>query len=410
MNTVGIISEYNPFHNGHLHHLNEIKSLFNQDVRIICLLSSNYVQRGEPALVDKYTRADMAISNGADMVLEYPALFCCTSAEAYADNAVYILNNIGIIDYISYGSKSFDNDSVRKISAILANETKDYKVLLKNELSKGLSFPKAREKALSRFFLRTQDESELITKTLKSSNDILAIEYEKALLRQKSSIITIPVERIGSDYNDPDLKECYSSATAIRKSILSTPESVSFIKSNVPYATLEILKEYSKNMSYGSINIFEDIIFYSLISKKDCDIKKYPLVNEGIENLLKRTINSSRSIEEFIQSCTTKRYPSTRIQRLLIHIMLGADKDIYGLFKRPEYVRVLACKDKSLLSHISVNSKLPIITSLKKSYNNADQKIRTLIEFENKACDIYNMICLKDKCQYTNEFSVKPKI
>ncbi|MFA5340984.1 MAG: nucleotidyltransferase family protein, partial [Clostridia bacterium] len=256
MNIVGIISEYNPFHNGHLHHINEIKALFKNNVIIICLLSSNFVQRGEPALVDKYARADMAISNGADMVLEYPTLFCCASAEAYADNAIYIFNNIGIIDCISYGSKSFENNDVKKISEILANETEHFKEILKHELAKGISFPKARENALSHFFMTLNDESESIAKTLKSSNDILAIEYEKALIRQKSKILTIPIERIGSDYNDPNLSERYSSATAIRKSILSHTDNISCISDNVPSSTHDILKNYSENMKFGYLDAF----------------------------------------------------------------------------------------------------------------------------------------------------------
>lgn len=410
MNIVGIISEYNPFHNGHLHQINEIKKLFHNDVIIICLLSSNFVQRGEPALTDKYTRADMAISNGAGIVLEYPSLFCCTSAEAYADNAVYILNNIGIIDYICYGSKASDNDNVKKISSALAEESDDYKDILKSELSKGVSFPKARANALVSLMNDCDMENNRLSETLKSSNDILAIEYEKALIRQKSALFTIPIERIGSDYNDQSLKETFSSATAIRKQLLSNPEDIQSLEENIPLSTMEILKNYTKIKNYGSMDLFNDLILYSIISKSNKEIRNFPLVNEGIENLLKKNVHSSRSVFDFVQSCINKRYPATRIQRLLIHMLLGADKDIYSRFKRPGYVRILACADKYLLSQISQKSKLPIFTSLKKSYNVSDLNVKTLIEFENKACDIYNMVCLKDKSDYCSEFSIKPKI
>lgn len=410
MNIVGIISEYNPFHNGHLHQINEIKKIFKNNVMIICLLSSNFVQRGEPAFADKYARADMAILNGADMVLEYPSLFCCSSAETYADNAVYILNKIGIINYICYGSKSFDNDNVKRLSSFLADESIDYKKILKTELSKGVSYAKARENALVSFFNSSETDIKNLTETLKSSNDILAIEYEKALLRQKSDLSTIPIERIGCDYNDPDLKEAFSSATAIRKSLLTYPKIFKSIEKNIPYSTKNILESYSEIKHFGSIDLFEELIFYSIASKNTNEIRNFPLVNEGIENLLKKNVFSSGTINEFIQSSINKRYPVTRIQRLLIHILLGMDKCICTRFRRPGYIRILACTDKSLLSLISLKSELPVFTSLKKSYDASDLNLKTLIEFENKACDIYNMVCLKNKSDYCSEFSIKPKI
>ncbi len=409
MNIVGIISEYNPFHNGHLHQITEIKKLFKNNIKVICLLSSDFVQRGEPALLDKYARAQMAISNGADMVLEYPTLFCCASAESYADNAVYILNNIGIIDYISYGFKSSDNDNVKKISSLLAYESNEYKEILKAELSKGLSFPKARQHALIKLLNKSDTDIYKLSETLKSSNDILAIEYEKALIRQKSDILTVPIERTGSDYNDPYMKENFSSATAIRKYLLS--EKVinnKDLADNLPPSTLKILEDYSEVKHFGSMYLFENLIFYSVISKSNDELKKYPLVNEGIENLLKKNVFSCSSVNDFINTCVNKRYPATRIQRLLIHILLGMNKGITYKYKRPGYIRVLACRNKSLLSLISSKSSLPVITSLKKSYDDFDSDLKTLIEFENKACDIYNIVCLKDKSQYLNEFSVKP--
>ena len=409
MNIVGIISEYNPFHNGHLHQITEIKKLFKNNVAVICLLSSDFVQRGEPALLDKYARARMAISNGADMVLEYPTLFCCATAEAYADNAVYILNNIGIVDYISYGCKSSDIDCVKKISSLLAYESNEYKEILKAELSKGLSFPKARQHALIKLLNKSDTDIYKLSETLKSSNDILAIEYEKALIRQKSNILTVPIERTGSDYNDPCMKENFSSATAIRKYLLSK-EFINnkVLADNLPRSTLKILEDYSKVKHFGSMDLFEDLIIYSVVSRSEKQLKKFPLVNEGMENLLKKNVFSGNSVNDFINACVNKRYPATRIQRLLIHILLGADKSISGKYKRPGYVRVLACRDKSLLSMLSSKSSLPVITSLKKSYDDSDLNLKTLIEFENAACDIYNAVCLKDKSHYCNEFSVKP--
>jgi len=410
MNIVGIICEYNPLHNGHKHQIDEIKALFKNDALIVCLLSSNYVQRGEPALVDKYARADMAIESGADMVLEYPTLFCCTSAEAYAQNAIYLLNSIGIIDYISYGSKSVDSNNVKSISSILANEPSQYKIMLKDELSRGLSFPKARENALSEYLENKGYNINSYRQTLQSSNDILAIEYEKALIRQKSQIKTIPIKRVGSDYNDDSLCDTFSSATAIRKTLSENNGYLTKISEQIPITTKRILKEYKKYKCFANIELFKDIISYSIIEKDASELCLYPLVNEGIENLLQKYVTSSSSISTFIDSCVTKRYPSTRIQRLLMHIMLGANKGLYSKYKKPEYIRVLASKNKNLLSLLSNTSNLPVVTSLKKSYDSFDLNKKGLIEFENKACDIYNHVVLKDKNNYKSEFSIKTKI
>ncbi|HXK72823.1 MAG TPA: nucleotidyltransferase family protein [Clostridia bacterium] len=410
MNIVGIICEYNPLHNGHKHQIDEIKALFKNDALIVCLLSSNYVQRGEPALVDKYARADMAIESGADMVLEYPTLFCCTSAEAYAQNAIYLLNSIGIIDYISYGSKSVDSNNVKSISSILANEPSQYKIMLKDELSRGLSFPKARENALSEYLENKGYNINSYRQTLQSSNDILAIEYEKALIRQKSQIKTIPIKRVGSDYNDDSLCDTFSSATAIRKTLSENNGYLTKISEQIPITTKRILKEYKKYKCFANIELFKDIISYSIMEKDANELCLYPLVNEGIENLLQKYVTSSSSISTFIDSCVTKRYPSTRIQRLLMHIMLGANKGLYSKYKKPEYIRVLASKNKNLLSLLSNTSNLPVVTSLKKSYDSFDLNKKGLIEFENKACDIYNHVVLKDKNNYKSEFSIKTKI
>lgn len=410
MNIVGIISEYNPLHNGHKHQIDAIKALFNNDVYIISLLSSNFVQRGEPAIVDKYARADMAIKCGVDMVLEYPTLFCCASAEAYAQNAIYIFKNTNITRYLCYGSKSTESQYVKIISEYLAFEPEEYKTALKQELDKGISFPKARENALACCLSKQGLEEQAIRNTLKSSNDILAIEYEKAIIRQNAKIETIPIKRIGSDYNDTELIEGFSSATAIRSHLLSTNECFDTISDHVPNSTLEILKVYSLNKRLADMELFKDIITYSILQKDKTNLKRFPLVNEGLENLLKKHINNHNTIASFIDTCMAKRYPSTRIQRLLIHIILGANIDICYKYKKPEYIRILACNDKTLLTYISNNSSLPIVTSLKKAYKSFDLHKKGLVDLENKACDIYNLICLKDSSTYINEFSVKTKI
>ena len=213
MNKVlGIIAEYNPFHNGHLYHINESKKAVNADYTI-AIMSGNFVQRGDTSLVDKWSKAEMALKNGIDLVIELPLLYSISSAENFAEGSIKILNSLNLVDYLSFGSELCDVNILNEFANVLYYEPKEFVSILNHELSKGFSFPKARENALLMYL----NDIRKYANILSSPNNILAIEYLKALKKYKSSIVPVSIYRKKVDYNSTEIVDNFASATAIRK-------------------------------------------------------------------------------------------------------------------------------------------------------------------------------------------------
>ena len=212
-NVLGIISEYNPFHNGHMHHLQECKKNTKCD-GVICIMSGNFMQRGGPAIIDKWKRAQMAIENGVDLVIELPTYYAVSSAEFFAYGSVSILNSLEIVNNLFFGSECGDIKSLTKIAQTLVEEPWEFKEILKRNINSGLTFAKARELALIEF---TNDN--YIENIISSSNNILGIEYIKAILKLNSPIVPFTLKREGSSYNDKLLSTSFSSATSIREAL-----------------------------------------------------------------------------------------------------------------------------------------------------------------------------------------------
>ena len=208
---LGIVAEYNPFHNGHLYQLNYSKKITNSKYSV-AVISGNFTQRGSTSLIDKWSKAEMAIKNGIDLIIELPLLYSISSAENFADGAIKILNSLGIVDYISFGTESGDISSLKTISDILVSEPEKYKSFLTAELNMGLSFPKARANALSMYL----HNSKVNANILSSPNNILGVEYLKALKKYNSSIIPLTLKRTSVDYNETTYKNNIASSTAIR--------------------------------------------------------------------------------------------------------------------------------------------------------------------------------------------------
>ena len=234
-NVLGIISEYNPFHNGHLYHLIESKRITHSDYSI-AIMSGNFTQRGEVSIIDKWSKAQMAIENGIDLVIELPTLYAISSAENFASGAIKILDSLGIVDYISFGSESNDISILQDIASVLCSEPNEYKTLLSHELSKGESFPKAREKALMMYLNNVRR----FANVLSSPNNILGIEYLKALKNQNSHIEPITIKRKDSNYNDNTISASskFSSATAIRNACFR--RNLDVLKNVMPKSSCEI--------------------------------------------------------------------------------------------------------------------------------------------------------------------------
>ena len=394
-NVVGIIGEYNPFHNGHKYHLEKSKQEVHADY-VVSIISGNFVQRGNVSLLDKWSKADMALTNGVDLVIELPTIYSISSAENFAYGAVKILNSLNIVNYISFGSESCDIDVLEKCADILYKQPSEFVSLLKHELSTGLSFPKARENALLMYL----NDIRKYANVLSSPNNILAIEYMKALKKLKSKIKPISIKRINVGYNDLDTKNNFASATAIREKIINNkPAGLSKLMPPNSYRIL--YNSIQKGHYVKDITTFEKEIIYTLRKMTLKEIADLPDVSEGLEHNIKNAANSCNTIEEFMNIIKTKRYTNTRIQRILLYALLGiTKKDMQDSFNAQPYIRVLGFneKGKALLSAISrANPKLNIVTSVKKYMDSNPNKVLTnMINTDINATNIYTLGYEKD--------------
>lgn len=385
---LGIVSEYNPFHNGHLMHLQKSKELTHTDFTI-AVMSGNFVQRGDTSIVDKWTKAEMALKSGVDLVIELPTLYAISSAENFADGAIKILNSLGIVDYVSFGSEIGEITPLDDVASVLYKEPKEFSSLITRQLRSGLSYPKARELAIQMYF----GSSQKYTDVLENPNNILGIEYLKSLKRLKSPITPITLKRKYSDYNSNDIKSGIASATAIR-TMLQKEKNIHYV---VPYETYEILEEKKK---YGqiipSLSIFSKEIIYTLRKMTLSEIAALPDVSEGLENKIKAAANTSNNLEELILKIKSKRYTQSRIQRILLYALLNiSEKDIAMSKKQMPYIRVLGFNKngKKIISAIAnQNPKLQIIVSVKKFMeNNTDKHLHTMISKDIFATNVYTL-------------------
>ncbi|MCI1967134.1 nucleotidyltransferase [Clostridium luticellarii] len=369
MNIAGIIAEYNPFHNGHRYHIEKMKSMTGCS-GVIAAVSGNFVQRGAPSIIDKWTKTYMALQNGVDLVLEIPVLYSLSSAEFFAFGAVSLLENLGVVKKLCFGSECGNIQLLESIGSILCQEPYEFKINLKKNLSEGLSYPHARSNALMEFF-HHNDNSEFkdydLRKILSSPNNILAIEYCKSLLKLKSSIIPLCIKRIGSSYNSLEMKNNFSSASSIRN-FIKNEGNFDDLENNLPPSVFSILKKLQDS---GYNFTFEDSLVpylkYKYFFYKG-NFKYLPDVSEGIENRIFDAIKNNCSYKDIVEASKTKRYAYSRISRILCQFFLGFEKlDTGSLRKNPcPYARVLGFNStgKKILREVKKNSSLPIYTKI----------------------------------------------
>ncbi|WIF94603.1 nucleotidyltransferase [Caminicella sporogenes] len=395
MKILGIIAEYNPFHNGHKYHLNKSLKITGA-THTIAVMSGNFLQRGEPALFDKWERAKMCIKEGLDLVIELPTIYACNSAEFFAKGSISILNSLNIVDYICFGSESGKIENLKNIADILCDEPKEYKLLLKKYLNTGITFPKARELALKEY-LKQFSILNMKEDVLNSPNNILAIEYLKALKQLNSSIKPITIERIKADYNSDKFYENICSATAIRKFLLNNLDKIDTLKNVIPENSFEILIDnILKSKGPIFIHDLEQIIFYKLRTASPNDLKQIHDINEGLENRLKKACLISNSLKELIDNIKTKRYALTRIQRILINSLINITKSDIELIKKdfqPKYLRILGFSKKGtdIIKMIKKSCDIPIITNLKQYYPQ-DKIAKRILEIDIISSDIYSLL------------------
>lgn len=387
---LGIIAEYNPFHNGHLYHLENSKKLTGCDYTI-SIMSGNFTERGSTSLIDKWEKTKIALSNGIDLVIELPVLYSISSAENFADGAIKILDSLGIVDYLSFGTETSDINTLNKIADVLYFEPKEYKAILSHELKKGLSFPKARENALLMYLNDIRTYSNILS----SPNNILGIEYLKALKKYKSNIKPISISRYESEYNSNSFSNNIASATAIRHLIKN--KSFDIIKNLVPSETYSILMENIRNGHIVlDLNVFEKEIIYVLRKMSAEEIANLPDVSEGLEFSIKNAANLCNNIIEFLNIVKSKRYTQTRIQRILLYALLGITKKDMEISKNTlPYIRILGFneKGKNLISEISKkNPRLKLITSVKKfTDTNKNKDLKRLLDIDIFSTNVYTI-------------------
>jgi len=403
MNILGLIVEYNPFHNGHLYHLTKSLEITNA-THSVAIMSGNFLQRGEPALFDKYTRAEIAVKNGVDLVIELPTMFACQSAELFAHGAVTTLNSLNCINSICFGSEEGNVDILYTISKILVDEPDEFKDFLRSYLDEGMLYPTARSLALFNYIYKydlLDISKEKLLSILNSSNNILGLEYIKCLLKLQSNIKPFTISRISASYNSENIDSNICSATAIRKS-LKDYNDLSIIHNVVPKATYNRL-ESRLNDNFSPM--FDDEYFNIInsIVLRDINIlNKYFEVNEGIENKIYQNVFTANTLSDLQLSIKSKRYTLTKIKRTLNNILLGITKANMEKVKNINpipYVRILAFNDKGreILKTIKNSSEINIINKFSNiSFAMDDDKFKTMIDYDIKASNMYNMIYYKN--------------
>lgn len=371
----GIIAEYNPFHNGHLYHLEQTRKITG--LPVIVIMSGSIMQRGEPALLDKWTRARLAVDNGADLVIELPAAFSLRSAQYFAAGAVSLLTACGCVSTLSCGAENPAADFPALAAALTAPECSK---LLQAKLRQGLSYAAASEQALRDLTGETV--------RLNTPNDILALEYSKAL--QKTSIKPLFIRRLHAAYNDTSINGSIASATAIRQALQAgQTEEIACAAPPDVYAKLLSLP-YSLPASQQTL---WSLISYRLRMLTPRQIAAHCQCSEGLENILKRAASCS-SLAEAVALCSGKRYPASRIRRLFLQLLLHRSAADFAQ-QQPAYLRILAFNQqgRSLLQTIKQNSPLPLLTKLGRNpFRDRSEAFRQQLELDLAASDLLSLL------------------
>lgn len=379
MKTMAIVCEYNPFHNGHHYQIAVQKEELRCE-NVICVMSGNFVQRGDAAICDKWTRAKMALSCGCDLVIELPVVYATQSAERFAFGAVALIDQLNIVDYLSFGSECGDITSLSNVADTILDYS--FKNILHQSLKNGDSYPKARANTLE--MLLGREKCEIINQP----NNILAIEYIKALKQLHSNVKPSTLTRFQSPYHSEVTYGQFASATAIRKLIFGKDD----YENVVPPKVHQIVRQQIElGKSPVSIAPLENTLLYLLRTTPPEKLRLFGDVTEGIESRLIESAKKFHTLSQITEHVKTKRYTKTRIDRILLNLLLGIHKT--DLNHPPQYIRVLGFNDKGvkLLSRIKKESCLPIITKTADASLTSDTAKR-MFELDISATDIYSML------------------
>lgn len=393
MKITGLITEYNPFHYGHLYHYNKSKKITNSDTAI-CIMNGNFTQRGLPAITDKWSRAKMALESGIDIIIELPVVYGIRSANFFAKGAVKLLAFTNLVDEFVFGSESGKIESLIKIAKFLNKNNEAFENEIKNLIHNGYSYPAAREKALKKFF----DKKEIISE-IKSPNNILGIEYIRAVLENNLELKPLTIKRTSNNYHSTKISGEFASGSALRKLIKNNE--IENLKNLVPENSFRILKNELNN---NKIPVSKNNLTYPLLAKLRTSspekLKNYAEINNGLENRFFKASLESGTYNELINNINTKSITQNRIQRNLLHILFGlTEKEFYKIDQSgPAYLRVLAFnkKGENILAKLKKKSNLPLITKISNHLNEVDLKssnpVKKQLSYEILADDIYSLL------------------
>ena len=393
--TAGIVAEYNPFHKGHAYQVDCLKNMGFDNIAVA--MSGSCVQRGEIALLDKFTRAKMAVNCGVSLVCEVPYPYSCYSAEGFAKSGVHILKNLGV-DALCFGSESADLDLLCSIAEYLLSE--EYETILKKHLAENTPFATAREKAITEKFSLNRE-------VLSASNDILALEYIKECRRLNWDVQLIPIKRKGADYNDLTAKEGFASASGIRNAVKEYrfETACSFVPENVQK---EFLNRLEQGDYFVADTAYEKAVLSALKKLTAADFEKLPDCNKELSHAFENAANASNSFEKLFSNLPTKQYTKARLNRIILFAFLGISKRTPAL---PPFIRILAMdkNGEEIVKKANENSSLPISHSYR-ILQDKSTDCKNVIEKESLATDMQSLFfkfsgeCRKD---YTTKFYKK---
>lgn len=392
MKVCAVIAEYNPFHLGHAYHLKKARLLTDADY-IIVVMSGNFVQRGDPALVDKYTRAKAALSCGADLVLELPSCFSTGSAEYFARGAIAMLDHLGMIDFLCFGSECSEIQFLSQFAEIFLNEPEPYKNILREKLKLGYSYPTARTNALVIAYPQLAADIAVVS----SPNNILGIEYIKALHRRRSRIHPVNIRRTGSDHRDQRLGDVYSSSRALRQAMQSN-RSIEELRSHMPEEAYNVLAEYFAQERPLFQNDFSTLLHYKLLSEQAKGYTEYLDVAPDLSDKICKYVYQFTTFSEFCDLLKSKDMTYTRISRCLLHILLNIKKEHMEYYIDNQdsvcYARLLGFREeaKPLLTAIDRNTSIPLITKMADAEKLLTSDGHQMFQQEVQITDIYSSI------------------
>ncbi|TYR82618.1 nucleotidyltransferase [Priestia megaterium] len=381
MQAVGIIVEYNPFHNGHAYHLEQAKKQTESDC-VIAVMSGHFLQRGEPALVSKWSRTKMALDAGADLVIELPYSFSTQKADTFASGAVSILDQLEVHS-LCFGSEHGNIESFLDIIKLLEIHEQELSLQIQHEIKKGNSYPKAVSLALSHII------SEPVALNLTQPNNILGLSYVKAIKKQLASIKPHTITRIQSHYHDEELSSSsITSATSIRHALFQSSLDVNELANYMPQHVLTSLMDYKK--TFGTFHTWEHyfpFLKYRLMTMSPASLQEIYEIEEGIEYRLLSSIKEATSFEDFINKVKTKRYTRTRLQRMCVHILTDTSKEQMQPDQSScSYIRLLGMSaiGRKYINHIKKRSSVPIVSTV------SQYKLEDLL-IDVKATDVYSL-------------------